>query len=116
MNLLRASCGERAVRVVVIVACLSICLAGCFGWDQRRGLDPVLNPVAVTVATTNQIVILDALAKDAGVDLGSRGAYYEVTQAGFNFIDDECKTYFNAIFFLNREKDQVKAGLAAAGA
>jgi hypothetical protein len=39
-----------------------------------------------------------------------------VTQAGFNYVDDECRAYFNTIFFLNRDKDQIKSGLAAAGA
>jgi hypothetical protein len=39
-----------------------------------------------------------------------------VTEAGFNYVDDECRAYFDAIFFLNRDKDQIKSGLAAAGA
>jgi hypothetical protein len=91
-------------------------LAGCTGWDQRRGIDPVINPAAVELATSNQIRILTALAQDASIPLSGPVSWYEVTQAGFNFVDDECRSYFNAIFFLNREKDQIKSGLAAAGA
>jgi hypothetical protein len=104
------------VRTAVLVACLSTCLAGCNGWDQRRGIDPVINPAAVELATSNQIRILTALAQDASIPLSGPVSWYEVTQAGFNFVDDECRSYFNAIFFLNREKDQIKSGLAAAGA
>jgi len=104
------------VRAAILVVCVSTCLGGCTGWEQRRGLDPIINPAAVELATSNQIRILTALAQDASIRLGGPVSWYEVTQAGFNFVDDECRSYFNAIFFLNREKDQIKSGLAAAGA
>ena len=108
--------GREVVRNVVAVVCLSACLGGCFGWDQRYGINPVLDPAAVEASSSNQMRILNALAEDASISQSRSDFYYQVTQAGFNYIDDECRSYFNAIFFLNRDKDQIKAGLTAAGA
>jgi hypothetical protein len=96
--------------------CLALCLGGCSDWEQRHGIDPIISPAAVEVSTSNQMRILEALARDASIQLGAPAPWYEVTQAGFNYVDDECRAYFNAIFFLNRDKDQLKSGLAAAGA
>lgn len=108
--------GGDAVRRVTAIVCLSAFLGGCYGWEMRHGIDPVLDPTAVELAGSNQTRILNALALDAQVPLGTSDAWYEVTQAGFNYIDDQCRAYFNAIFFLNRDKDQIKTGLTAVGA
>lgn len=115
---LRSICCARGdvMRRIIALVCLSLCLGGCYGWEQRHGISPVLDPAAVQISTSNQMLILQALAQDAGVPLGSPDSWYQVTQAGFNYVDDECRTYFNAIFFLNRDKDQIKTGLTAAGA
>ena len=108
--------GGDAVRRATAIVCLSAFLGGCYGWEMRHGIDPVLDPAAVELGASNQTRILNALALDAQVPLGTSDAWYEVTQAGFNYIDDQCRAYFNAIFFLNRDKDQIKTGLTAAGA
>jgi hypothetical protein len=104
------------IGVRIAALCVALTLSGCFEWEQRRGLDPVISAPAVELSTSNQIRILQALAADAEISLGSQGAWYEVTLAGFNFVDDECRTYFDGIFFLNRDKDTIKSELAAAGA
>lgn len=93
---------------------LAVGLGGCF--DKRFGPDPVIVAASVETSTDNQIRILTALAKDANVEPNRPLFWYEVTQAGFNYIDDQCTIYFRELFFLNRDKDQIKAGLAAAGA
>lgn len=93
-----------------------MCLGGCYATDKRYGIDPVLQPAAVETSTNNQLRILAALAADAGVPVGIQPYWYEVSKAGFNYIDDECRLYFNELFFLNRDRDQLKAGIAAAGA
>jgi hypothetical protein len=99
------------VRVVAGVVCLAVGLSGCYGWEQRHGIDPILDPVAVRAATTNQIVILNALAEDAGLGLGGPASWYMVSQAGFNFVDDQCRAYFNHLFFLNRDRERNKSFL-----
>jgi hypothetical protein len=100
--------------VFLALCLLALMLGGCF--EKRYGPDPVIDAGSVETSTDNQIRILTALATDANV-VPSRPLYwYEVTQAGFNYIDDQCTVYFRELFFLNRDKDQIKAGLAAAGA
>ena len=95
---------------------LTLCLVGCYGWDDRHGISPIIDPASVETSTTNQIRILNALAEDANLTAGSPNYWYNVTQAGFNYVDDECTQYFDDLFFLDRGKDQIKAGLTAAGA
>jgi hypothetical protein len=101
-----------------IVACLSFSLAGCtlYGWEKRHGIDPILDPAAVEIANANHIRILTALARDANLVPSTPGDWYPVAEAGFNYIDDECRLYFNHLFFLNREKEQLKSGIIAAAA
>src|SRR5262249_3935432 len=104
------------VAIAGVALCLAFSLGGCADWDKRRGIDPSISPAALKLSPSNQMRILAALANDASISLGAPGSWYEVSQAGFNFVDDECRAYFNAIFFLNRDKDQLKSGLSAVGA
>lgn len=99
------------------VVCLCLLLLGCeSGWDKRKGIPPIIDPSSVESSTSNQLRILNALAQDAGLTPDYPYYYYNVTVAGFNYIDDQCNQYFDTLFFLNREKDQLKTGLTAAGA
>jgi hypothetical protein len=101
-----------------LIACLALSVAGCssYAWEKRHGIDPVLDPAAIEVANNNHIRILTAFAKDANIFPSTPGDWYPVAEAGFNFIDDECRLYFNHLFFLNREREQVKAGIIATNA
>jgi hypothetical protein len=87
-----------------------------YGWENRYGPDPIMDGVAVKHASENQLLILRALADDAQITFSSNTDWYQVAQAGFNYVDDECRLYFNGLFFLNRDREQIKAGLTAAGA
>lgn len=56
---------------------------------------------------------MSALQSDAQ-DLGFAGAdWYEVSLAGFNYVDDQCAVYFNSLFAFNRRTAAVKSGLMA---
>lgn len=90
-------------------------LAGCAGFDQRKGLDPVINGAAVQSASSNKALLLDALARDAGFGPGESIDYFTVAEAGFNYVDDQCRAYFDNLFFLDRGREQIKSGLTAAG-
>jgi hypothetical protein len=67
----------------------------------------------------NQAAIIDALAREIGYDHpedpASKVNYYEVAKAGFNYVDDQCRSYFDEMFFIDRGRSQLKSGLAAAG-
>jgi hypothetical protein len=66
----------------------------------------------------NQAAIVDALAREIGYDHpedpASNVNYYEVAKAGFNYVDDQCRSYFDEMFFIDRGRSQIKSGLAAA--
>jgi hypothetical protein len=91
-------------------------LTGCNELGLRKGPSPVLDATAVQAAASNQEAIIAALAQDAGVQGNPSDYYYRVAEAGFNFVDDQCQAYFDTIFFIDRERSQIKSGLAAAGA
>ncbi|MCI0465482.1 MAG: hypothetical protein L0Y57_00500 [Beijerinckiaceae bacterium] len=91
-------------------------LAGCAGFDQRRGLAPVLDGAAVQAASYNKTVIINALAVDAGYRPGEPVDYYRIAEAGFNYVDDQCRSYFDTLFFIDRGREQFKSGLTAASA
>jgi hypothetical protein len=116
-DLNRCSHGEphiarRTAAAFALVAALL--LTNCNG--KERGISPIIQAPAVELASQNQMRILNALAIDYNVSDSGNSRWYEVSTAGFNYVDDECRLYFNELFFLNREKDQLKSGLAALGA
>jgi hypothetical protein len=91
-------------------------LAGCAEFDQRKGLDPIIDATAVQTASFNKTIIINALAEDAGYRPGEPVDYYRVAEAGFNYVDDRCRSYFDSLFFLERRRDELKSGLAASAA
>ena len=94
-------------------------LTGCNQLGLRTGPAPMLDVSAVKTASSNQTKIIDALAFDAsdnGVYSDAASHYYRIAEAGFNFVDDQCQSYFDQIFFIDRGRSQIKSGLAAAGA
>src|SRR5215207_6755631 len=114
----RGLCLRSAFKAVGAL-CLAAIVSGCsYGLDKRYGLDPVLNADVVQTSSNNRLRILAALAEDAQLSSGtpSPSYWYYISQAGFNHIDDECRTYFHQIFFLNRDRERIKGGLGAASA
>lgn len=103
---------------LINIAFLPLIAFGLTGCDQltlRKGPPPVLDAAAVQTAANNQTAIIYALARDAGYDPQQGGVdFYQVTLAGFNYVDDQCTAYFDQLFFIDRERGQLKSGLAAA--
>jgi len=99
---------------VLWVASLLLTLGGCYATDKRYGPDPIIAADSVESASRNEIRILNALAQDAGIPSVAQDYWYEVTRAGFNYVDDQCRLYFNQLFFIDREKDQIKSAISAA--
>lgn len=95
--------------------CMGLASCSPYGWEQRYGLAPILDAGAVEISSANQRRILSALANDAGVDLRTSSNWYLVAEAGFDYIDDQCRSYFDHLFFLDRDRERIKSGLAAAG-
>lgn len=96
-----------------LFAALILCACNGDNASLRRGLPPILDAPAVEVATGNKIRIMTALAKDAGYSPSSVSNYYDVAQAGFNFVDDQCRSYFNELYLLDRDVKTRKSAISA---
>ena len=94
---------------------LALSMGGCIGLEQRTGPSPVIDGAAAYSASDNKAILLSALARDAGFRPGEPVDYYQVAEAGFNYVDDQCRSYFDELFFLNRGREQAKSGISAAG-
>jgi hypothetical protein len=101
---------------LLVLPIVTLGLTGCNELGLRKGPAPVLDAASVQAAAFNQRAIIDALAQDAGYNLHGNVNYYQVALAGFNYVDDQCGAYFDEIFFLDRGRNQIKSGLAAASA
>lgn len=76
--------------------------------NRYVGPSPVIDATSVEQSSSRINRIMNALARDTG-----GGTYYDLTEAGFNYIDDRCMEYFSELFFLNRRREAVKAGFNA---
>lgn len=65
-------------------------------------------------ASANKLQLLRALAQDASIGGERASDWYYIAEAGFNFIDDQCRTYFDELFFLDRRAERIKTGLVVA--
>ena len=100
----------------LIILLITISLSGCADTSLRTGISPVLDVASVQSAAANQATIVEALAADAGLAPGDPEYYYRAAEAGFNFVDDQCSAYFDYMFFFDRRRNELKSGLATAGA
>ena len=92
------------------VLSLAAILGGCTANPTHRyvGPSPIIDATLVEQSSSRINRIMNALARDTG-----GGTYYDLTEAGFNYIDDRCMEYFSELFFLNRRREAVKAGFNA---
>lgn len=94
----------------ILVLCLVSMVSGCNSGLSHRyvGPSPIIDAASVEQSSSRINRIMNALARDTG-----GGTYYDLTEAGFNYIDDRCMEYFSELFFLNRRREAVKAGFNA---
>lgn len=94
---------------------IPLCLGGCNGAvNLADGIAPVLHGPSVEAASLNRSAVLDGLRRDAGYG-GVEAEWYDVTLAGFNYVDDACSAYFDRLFKLNRRKDAIRSTLSVGG-
>lgn len=101
--------GARASVVASMVV-----LAGCAGMTPQL-VSPTLDGEAVARSVGEHQKLITALQSDAEV-LGYASAdWYEVSLAGFNYVDDQCAVYFDSLFAFNRRTSATKSALSAFG-
>lgn len=89
-------------------------LAGCAGMTPQL-VSPTLDGEAVARSVGEHQKLITALQSDAEV-LGYESAdWYEVSLAGFNYVDDQCAVYFDSLFAFNRRASATKSALSAFG-
>jgi hypothetical protein len=95
---------------IFFTLCLAPALAACMTSPAQRhiGPSPVIDADAVEQSSGRIDRVMTALARDAG-----GGSMYDVTEAGFNYVDDRCIEYFSELFYLNRRREAAKSGFGA---
>ena len=114
------------VASLFVPTAIALLLAGCgaSGIGGIRGPSAVLQSAEVDSGSSNAAIIVNALARDNKILRPDGGfdypTYYQVAQAGFNFIDDQCAVYFDKLFYLQRDRqfaqDVLQAGNQATAA
>lgn len=101
----------RGAAMLAVIACLSACSTadGYYG-----GLAPVLDAADVERAASHRARLLDALVRDAGYG-GKSVDWYDVTIAGYNYVDDSCSQYFDRLFKLQRKRDAARSAISVIG-
>ncbi|OWV85565.1 hypothetical protein ATY78_25390 [Rhizobium sp. R635] len=78
-------------------------------------VEPTLNAGDVAKKSVDRRSIMNSLRADAEYAYGGTPNWYDVTLAGFNYVDDRCSTYFDSLFRLNRQREATKSGISAFG-
>lgn len=89
------------------------CVPSSLGINQ--GPSAYLNASKISSYSADRDSIIKALAKDSSLAPGDPNYYYNVTVAGFSYVDALCADYFNDLFVLERNRQAVKGGLNAFG-
>ncbi|TCA08575.1 hypothetical protein [Rhizobium leguminosarum] len=80
------------------------------------GPSPVLSYASVSSSTNNYTHVRNNLVLRAGFDPQQSGVdWYEVTRAGFDYVDEQCDAYLGALYRLRRDRDTIKSQLVATG-
>lgn len=90
--------------VLVLAACSSL---------TPKVVSPTLNGDAVVATVSEHTKLMAALQADADEIGYASSDWYEVSLAGFNYVDDQCTVYFDSLFAFNRNVSAVKSGLSA---
>jgi hypothetical protein len=107
------------MRRIFSIIVFGLLLPGCAGlddWDKRSGPDPSVPQVAVSNSVGHQHQIITALYSLTECNDGRKddACRYQVTVAGFNFIDEQCDAYLRELFILDKERNRARTFLTAA--
>ena len=83
--------------------------------NVEGGISGTLNTPSVERYSGNTYRVLNALRADAAIANTNTVSWYDVTRAGFNFVDQQCVDYFNDLFLLERQRAATKSLISAFG-
>ena len=87
------------IRTAATLSVLALGLSACANEAWRWGPDPTMPADHLDAVLDNQVIVLNYITSHAAV---SRP--FDVAQWGFNVGRQDCETYMNVLFRLNREK------------
>ena len=108
------------VSAAAVAAVLSSGLVGCGaipGSETRYGPAQTLDTTDVETETKRQSDVMQAFAAGAGYKNADKNndiapihdpRWYDVTLAGYNYVDEKCDAYLRQLFILDREKTRAK--------
>lgn len=102
---------------LAVLTVMAIGLAGCGavpGSETRYGPAQTLDVTDVVAETKRQADVMAAFAEGAGYkDLAATGhrEWYDVTLAGYNYVDEKCDAYLRQLFVLEREKNRASESI-----
>jgi hypothetical protein len=84
------------------------------GWTHRYGPAVALSEEDVASSVLRQISIMEQLALAADTTKTGTTDYYQVTLAGFNFIDEQCDAFLRELYMIDVERNRLKRGIDGA--
>ncbi|MER8855629.1 hypothetical protein NKH94_29285 [Mesorhizobium australicum] len=72
-----------------------------------------MRPSDASRSTTDYIQVRNTFIRRAGYATGSSVDWYEVTVAGFGYVDEQCSQYLGDLYQIRRGRDHIKNQLAA---
>jgi hypothetical protein len=112
VNVARRHFAGVGVVVRASVVAMAVVVAGCSSLTPKL-VSPTLDGKAVAATVREHQTLMTALQADADVIGYSSADWYEVSLAGFNYVDDQCAVYFDSLFAFNRQTSAIKSGLSA---
>ncbi|MEN3149100.1 hypothetical protein ABCW43_17520 [Neorhizobium sp. IRAMC:178] len=100
---------------VLLPSLISGCVSSPETVTAAYGPSPILQYSEVRSSTYNYANVRNSLVQRAGYSLTSAVDWYEVTRAGFDYVDEQCNAYLGALYRLRRDRDSTKAQLNAIG-
>ncbi|MGZ2487167.1 hypothetical protein ACVITL_005752 [Rhizobium pisi] len=103
------------MKLIFALILLGISLCGCDAIHAARtGVSSRINTADIERSGDDQSALVKALKGDS-LNAGSTGDLYSATQFGFNYVDDQCRVYFNDLFAAEKDLQATRSTLSAAG-
>jgi hypothetical protein len=105
------------LRPLLPLLAAAIILSGCSGmesakgWNNRYGPETSISPDAVTNSVDAQLMFMAQFERAAGL----QPTPYQVTLAGFNYVDEQCDAYLHELFALEVDLDRARKSVDGLG-
>lgn len=104
------------VGTLALAVIISGCIPGPNGLGVYNGPPPVISASSAAASTRNYLAVRDVFIRRAGYGSSATVVdWYEVSLAGFSYVDEQCTAYLSALQDLRRSRDHIRNQIAAVG-